>query len=226
MADLAHRLREQVAGSFGPERVAHDLSHLDRVHGLALALCEREGGDRRVIAAGAYLHDLHRLLEVAGGTRATADRVERAVWHELRAAGAPAAVEGPVLECVAFASKHSFAGHDLGKPSLEARIVRDADNLDAIGAVGAARALMYGGHLGERLWAPEEPWADVYVPGQATSVLHHFHEKLLRLRDDMLTPTARAWGEERHAFLETFVQRLQGEWLEALEPELSRARRP
>lgn len=226
MRELAVRLRDRLAGSFGPERVAHDLAHLDRVHGLALALREREGGEREVVAAGAYLHDVHRLLEERSGARAAPERVERAVLAELRAVDAPRHVEAPVLECVAFASKHSFAGHDLGEPSLEARIVRDADNLDAIGAIGAARALMYGGHLGERLWAPEEPWAAVYVPGRATSVLHHFHEKLLRLRGDMLTPTAGAWAEERHAFLETFVERLRDEWLEALEPGLSRARRP
>jgi uncharacterized protein len=117
-----------------------------------------------------------------------------------------------VLECVAFTRRHSFAGHALGEPSVEAMVVRDADNLDALGAVGIARAFMYGGALAEPMWIPELPVADRYEPGRSRSVVHHFHEKLLRLRDDMLTPTARRQAAERHAFLEEFLDRFLSEW--------------
>ena len=77
--------------------------------------------------------------------------------------------------------------------------------------MGLARAFMFGGRLGEPLWVEGVEPAAVYEPGRATSVVHHFHEKLLRLREDMLTSAGRAIAEERHAYTAGFVERLERE---------------
>ena len=201
-----------MARRLGPAAVGHDVSHLDRVFRLAMGIREQEGGDALVIAAAAYLHDCHRIVEGQVGRRVGAEEAAGAALAVATGSSLPAQRLDAVLECIAFTGRHRFAGHELGQPSVEAKIVRDADNLDALGAIGIARAFMYGGWLEEPPWVPELPLADVYRPGRATSVVHHVHEKLLKLKDDMLTPTARTEAEARHAFLEEFLDRFLREW--------------
>jgi uncharacterized protein len=98
--------------------------------------------------------------------------------------------------------------------SLEARILHDADKLDAIGAIGVARAFAYGGLHGQRLWAEVSPdysvtLADADRPEHTP--VHEYAVKLSRIRDRLLTPTARRLAEERHAFMAAFFERLDRE---------------
>jgi len=211
MRELAARLRAAVAADFGPENVAHDLGHLDRVCRLALEIAREEGGDREVLVAAAYLHDQHRVLERERGHRVGAGDAEERVRAVLARTGFPSERAPEVLAAVAHSSRYGFAGHPLGAPAIEAVVLRDADNLDAMGAVGIARAFMYGGHLGTPPWLPGVPIARTYVPGRGTSVVHHFHEKLLRLREEMTTPTAARLAHERHAVMVGFLAALERE---------------
>lgn len=210
--DLAARLRATVAPDFGPENVAHDLSHLDRVAGMCRRLQRGEGGDVQTVVAAAYLHDYHRVVERQTNTWVRPAEVRDLTVEVMRRAGVPAELENPVLECIAATGKHTFAGDTHGAPSIEARILRDADALDAIGALGIARALMFGGVLREPLWLPDEEVDDIYKPGTASSVIHHFHEKLIKLADDMLTDTGRAIAVDRHTVLRTFLDQFTAEW--------------
>ena len=114
-------------------------------------------------------------------------------------------------------SKISFKGADTEVPaSLEGRIVQDADRLDAIGAVGIARAFAYGGSRGRLMHDPEVPPCEgmgeaAYFANRGTTV-NHFHEKLLLLKDMMNTPTARAMAESRHRYMEGFLEEFLDEW--------------
>ncbi len=211
MPQLADRLRAEVADDFGPENVAHDLGHLDRVSSLALRIAREEGGDPEVLVAAAYLHDQHRVLERERGHRVGAADAEPRVRAVLARVGFPPERERAVLEAIAHSSRYSFSGHDLGAPGVEAVVLRDADNLDAMGAIGIARAFMYGGHLGSPPWLPGVPVAETYVPGRGTSVVHHFHEKLLRLRGEMTTATAARLADERHEVMLGFLAALERE---------------
>lgn len=215
VSEVVERLRRIVGADFGPECVGHDLSHLDRVHALALRLCAAEGGNELVVAAASYVHDFHRVIERLGTARdsdAEHRAVETKIIDALSAAEFPSEFVHAVIECVGFTDRYSFAGHQLDAPSLEARIVRDADNLDALGAIGIARAFMFGGTLGEPIWSEDVAPAEKYSAGITSSIVHHFHEKLLRLQDDMLTETGATLAEGRHEFMLSFLERLREEW--------------
>lgn len=219
MADLIAALRAEVSEDFEGNDPGHDLSHLDRVCGLALKMREEEGGDPLVIAGTSYVHDYHRVIERQRGSRAAVDRavVDEQIAVVLDSAGFPANLVATVCDCVAFTDRYSFSGHELDAPGIEATIVRDADNLDALGAIGVARAFIFGGTLGEPIWA-EGDAKDVYEAGLTTSIVHHFHEKLLKLKDDMLTPAGRKLAAERHDFMVVFLDELMAEWAVSSRP--------
>jgi uncharacterized protein len=101
-------------------------------------------------------------------------------------------------------------------PTLEGQVVQDADRLDAIGAIGVARAFAYGGHAGRLLYDPDIPpeLHDSFEAYRTKSgpTLNHFGEKLLLLRDRMNTPTGRQLAEVRHKFMEQFLSQFHEEW--------------
>ena len=100
--------------------------------------------------------------------------------------------------------------------TVEGRVVQDADRLDALGAIGIARAFAFGGSRGRPLHDPEaapvlhESFEQYRLAGGAT--LNHFHEKLFLLRDRMNTAAGRRLADERHRYMEVFVERFLAEW--------------
>jgi uncharacterized protein len=102
--------------------------------------------------------------------------------------------------------------HQHCKHALEEAILHDADTLDALGAVGIARAFMFGGLLQEPLWRSDVEISSTYQRGSTASVIHHFYEKLLRLRDDMATVTGKDLATRRHDYMVAFLAQLSDEW--------------
>jgi len=178
----------------------HDWNHIQRVRRLALQIAKAEGADLLVVELGALLHDVndHKLKM---GTFRFSDAnqdLESRVNETLD----PMGFEGPAGE------EHS--------PSLEHAVVQDADRLDAIGAIGIARAFSYGGSKNRVMHDPnEDPNLDMnqeaYRASNSTTV-NHFREKLLLVKDRMLTETGREMAEERHRFMETYLERFLEEW--------------
>jgi len=147
--------------------------------------------------------------DVFGGLDLLAPQVQQPEDDVLLAAGA---------EQLRFVAGLSFKGARVARPmrTPEGRVVQDADRLDAIGAIGVARAFAYGGWKGQPLFEPgRDPVlhdsAEAYRTG-AGSTVNHFHEKLLLLKDLMNTDAGRRIAEERHRFLETFLERFHAEW--------------
>jgi uncharacterized protein len=120
-------------------------------------------------------------------------------------------VEEALLPEIAHAIEaHSFSA-GIPPRSLEARVVQDADRLDALGAVGLARCLMLSGEMGQRLYDPADPFCRDRVPDDRISAVDHFHTKLLSLGATMHTESARREAEVRTRFLQAFLDRLRDE---------------
>jgi uncharacterized protein len=180
---------------------AHAFDHVLRVTALAERLAAAEGADPVIVRTAALLHDVER----------------HQPEHHLR--GAERAREilsgwpTPFVEAVA----HAIAAHRFragpAPTTREAQCLFDADKLDAIGAVGVARAFAYGGKQGQRLWAPIESIDPdgPELPAPEYTPVHEYVRKLARLHTQLYTATARRIAAERHAFMVAFYARLQRE---------------
>lgn len=188
---------------------AHDFDHVLRVTDLAVRIAEAEGADVDIVRAAALLHDIERKQAEARGL----DHAEHAA---ARAREILAGYPQDKVEAVAEAIRAHRFRTDPPPRTLEAQALFDADKLDAIGAVGVARAFAYGGHAGQRLWAPiAEDYVERWKTGRAHSDEHTpFHEyvvKLSRLTDQMYTPTGQQIAAQRRETMQAFFEQLARE---------------
>jgi uncharacterized protein len=183
----------------------HDFDHVLRVLALAENLAEREGADLEIVRTATLLHDVAR----GWGDRLTTDHAQAGADFARRLLdGQPS----ERVEAVAHAiAAHRFRG-TVSPRTVEARVLHDADKLDAIGAIGVARAFAYGGHEGQRLWAEVPPdYAESAATRRQHTPVHEYQMKLSRIRGRLLTESARAIAEDRHAFMVAFFHRLEQE---------------
>jgi len=196
----------------------HDFDHVLRVLALAEHIGRAEGANMEIVRAAALLHDVGRERAEAGGLDHAAFAANRA--PEILAQHQPER-DGPVPPPAKIqAIVHAIAAHRFRtgpEPStLEAQVLFDADKLDAIGAVGVARAFAYGGAHGQRLWAPIESvdvaqWQKEGDHPHDHTPVHEFMVKLSRLKERLFTPTGQSIAEERHAYMTTFFERFDAE---------------
>lgn len=186
----------------------HGWSHIERVVRLALHIYDCEGlGDRFTIELGALMHDIgdHKFAAHDGPA-------------EIRRLLGSLGVDQPVIdEVVSINENISFSKGQSGiVKSHELQIVQDADRLDAMGAIGIARAFSYGGFRGREIYDPRAGIAG--PPGLASSstksasTVHHFYDKLLMLRELMNTATGRKLADERHDFMVRYLDQFFREW--------------
>jgi uncharacterized protein len=197
--------------------VAHDLEHIHRVVGNARTIAAAEGGLLEIVVPAAWLHDCV-VLPKDSGERASGSRLAaEAATAFLKEIGYPAEYLAGIAHAI---EAHSFSAN-IPPESLEARIVQDADRLDAIGAIGIARCLMLGGALGKPLYNVEEPLPQVRAPDESRYVVDHFYEKLLQLAEMMTTETGRREAARRTAFMREYLAHLDhervGKWYDSSE---------
>lgn len=189
----------------------HDWWHIYRVWRLSKQIARTEDADPLIVELGALLHDIadskfHDGDEEIGPRRAR----EFLVSMDLR--------DDVVVHVEQIVSNISFKGgnHVQSFKSKELDVVQDADRLDAMGAIGIARAFNYGGYKGRALYDPAiRPKLDMtreeYKKSDAPTI-NHFYEKLLLLKDRMNTATGRAMAERRHQFMEQYLEEFYKEW--------------
>ena len=178
----------------------HDFAHIERVRMMALRIAEIEGGDVQIIELAALLHDVAD--SKLGGTSDSVDQHLR-----------PLVSEQDRLYILDIINSLSFKRGD--RPpmkTIEGKIVQDADRLDAIGAIGIARTFQFAGQFKEPMYVPGLVPRELGDRTGKTSALHHFDEKLFRLKELMNTKTAKIIAEDRHQYMLEFVERFKQEW--------------
>ncbi len=189
----------------------HDWFHIERVYKNAILIADGEVCDDTVLKLGALLHDIadskfHNGDETIGPKMAreflaSNDVDETTIQHVIN-----------IIENI------SFKGGNTEKlfSSIELDIVQDADRLDAIGAIGIARAFNYGGFKNRPLYnpniAPNLHMSKEEYKSSEAPTLNHFYEKLLLLKDKMNTETGKKIAQERHRYMEGFLSQFYAEW--------------
>ena len=190
---------------------SHDWFHVERVWRTALAIGREEGADLLVVELAALLHDVAD-WKFAGGDHEAGPRASE-MW--LSVLGVSPAVIAHVCSIISGLS-FKGAGVATPMPTLEGQVVQDADRLDALGAIGIARAFAYGGHKGRALYDPAIPPQphDSFEAYKKSSgpTINHFYEKLLLLKDRMNTRTGKRLADGRHAFMTKFLEEFFNEW--------------
>lgn len=201
----------QEARAWYPGDDIHGLGHITRVYHLAEHLAQAEGADLEIVRAAALLHD---------AIHADARYLGRAEHHQASAAFArdvltahnwPEAGIQAVEHCI---RAHRYRDRREEPQTLEARILFDADKLDAIGAIGIARAIAHATQSGAPIYAP--PSERFIVSGQREadephSAYHEYVFKLSKIRARLYTPTARHLAEKRHRTMVDYFEALQAE---------------
>ena len=200
-------VKKELEGAEG----GHDWWHIHRVWQRSKLIAQKEKADLLVVELGALLHDIadakfHDGNEEIGPAKAVAFMQTQHIPAE-------------TIKHVENIIRHiSFKGGNNAKEfySPELGIVQDADRLDALGAIGIARAFNYGGFKNRPLYDPAvkpqlQMTREEYKASTAPTI-NHFYEKLLLLKDRMNTATGKALAEEKHAFMETFLEKFYEEW--------------
>ncbi len=185
----------------------HDRHHVTRVYNLATRLARKEKADLDIIKASALLHDIARAMEDEGTISDHAKEGAEMARKILQEVNFPKEKIDNVILCV---ETHRFKKGQAPK-SLEAKILQDADRLDMLGAMGIARAFTRGGWSNQPIHDPSIPPKAKY-DGKSESSVNHIYEKLLKIKDTINTETAKRIAEERHRYVEQFLERLLEEW--------------
>ena len=189
----------------------HDWFHIERVYKNSLLIAQDEVCDLMVVKLGALLHDIAD-SKFHGGDETVGPAVARAFLEQEKLP------EGIINHVIKIIENISFKGGKVKQEftSIELNIVQDADRLDAIGAIGIARAFNYGGFKNRGLYDPNlapnlNMTKEEYKNSNAPTI-NHFYEKLLLLRDKMNTTSGKSIAAERHRYMENFLSQFYAEW--------------
>lgn len=210
---MLEQLKQELQGFFAKDKSGHDFSHAERVLKLAQTLQKSEGGNEQVISVAALVHDMYRPWEKETGKSHFGPEALAMMNTFLQ----PFVSEEIIQGVLAVVAKHDiYDWSEKQEKSIELKVLQDADNLDAIGAIGIGRTFMFGGAYGLPMYIPGEDldFNDDFVedPNHQTSTIAHFYEKLLKLKENMNTDMGRQLAEHRTKFMEVFLEEFFKEW--------------
>jgi len=200
-------VKKELEGAEG----GHDWFHIERVYKNSILIASEENVDLLIVSLGALLHDIadskfHGGDETVGPMKARNFLKTQKISKET------------IIHVIKIIENISFKGGNKSQKfkSKELAVVQDADRLDAIGAIGIARAFNYGGFKNRALYDPEIIPNLTMTPAEYKSskapTINHFYEKLLLLQDLMNTATGKHIAKERHLFMENFLAQFYSEW--------------
>ncbi|WP_149274003.1 HD domain-containing protein [Pareuzebyella sediminis] len=203
-------VKEVLQGAEG----GHDWFHIQRVFRNTLLIAKDENVDVLVVSLAALLHDIAD-AKFNDGNETIGPKMVATFLNQLKINKKTTRHVVKIIENISF--KNSLKKRR-GRPfrTKEFQVVQDADRLDAMGAIGIARAFNYGGFKNRKLYDPKiAPNLGITKEQYKTSTaptINHFYEKLLLLKDKMNTETGKRLAEERHRFMLTFLQQFYKEW--------------
>lgn len=186
---------------------SHDIAHTQRVVTSAKKICEKEKADYEIVVTAAWLHDCvvlpknhhDRKSSSKLAAKKAVDFLLETSFPKIKLKGVHHAIEA-----------HSFSAGIMPE-TPEAKIVQDADRLDALGAIGIARCFMVGGQLNRPLYHPDDPFCESRKPDDSEWTLDHFYQKLFKLTETLNTESAKKEAEERIRFMKSFLEQLKSE---------------
>ena len=189
----------------------HDWFHIQRVYNNAKLIAKGENADLFIVELGALLHDIAD-YKFHNGDESKGPKIAAEFLKTQEVSEEETAHVIKIIENVSFKGGNEAQTFN----SIELQIVQDADRLDAIGAIGIARTFNYGGFKGRALHDPEikpnlKMTKEEYKSSTAPTI-NHFYEKLLLLKDLMNTETGLKIAEERHRFMEQYLEQFYKEW--------------
>ncbi len=203
---IINKTRAFVKDKLQNEGSGHDWFHIERVYNLATYLCKKENGDEFIIKMAVLLHDIDD-WKFSNNNNTTKDflqslNIDTSSYNKIM----------NIINTISYKGGiENSAQHD-----IEGKIVQDADRLDAMGAIGIARAFTYGGNKNRLIYdpsiKPKEFNSLEEVKNSNNHTINHFYEKLLKLKNLMNTDTAKQIAEERHRFMELFLDEFYYEW--------------
>ncbi|MBU3114399.1 HD domain-containing protein [Clostridium lacusfryxellense] len=208
---IINKTKEFVKSKLGGEGTGHDWWHILRVYKTSVYIGEKENADMFVVELAALLHDIADWKFNDGnsdiGPKLSSD------W--LKSMG----VDEPIINKITNIIRTiSFKGGttNANQETIEGKVVQDADRLDAIGAIGIARAFAYGGYKERELYNPNikpQKYEDFQqYKNSVDTTVNHFYEKLLLLKDLMNTKSGKSMAKERHRFMEDYLDTFYREW--------------
>ena len=209
---LIAKTADFMKSKFAKDPTGHDWWHLYRVWQLAKHIASKEeGADMLVVELSALLHDIED-HKIHGGNSEVGAIAARKWLQKNRANATTTAHVENIVRHISFKSANAKNQLD----TLEGWIVHDADKLDAMGAIGIARVLAFGGAHGRLIYSPDIPLIKDYTFEKTnvsnSTAIHHFYEKLLLLKDRMYTKTGRQMAIHRHKYMEEYLEEFYAEW--------------
>lgn len=207
---ILQKTADYIKQEFSGDSSGHDWWHIYRVWKNAITICEHEHADSFIVQLAALLHDLDDWK-----FNAAEDETPLRAKAWLDSLHVDSSVTDKVCNIITHIS-YKGAGVENKMDSLEGFIVQDADRLDAIGAIGIARAFAYGGYKNRPLYDPDSPpqmhaTFEQYKNSKSATI-NHFYEKLLLLKDMMNTNTAKRIAEQRHEVMVQYLSQFMDEW--------------
>lgn len=200
------KLTRKVEETFNNDASGHDIGHLKRTLNYALLLQKKEGGDREVIGVSAFIHDIHRILGSQKGRFVSPKESLPVVESFIKDLDMTDEQKKHVLHAIEHHEEYAFGKNKVAVDDIESKILQDADNLDATGAIGIIRCFVYGAN---RKIKEYDPTVSLYQTEfeegvEDVSSIHYINNKLIRLGKNMNTKTARKLAKQKTKFMKNF----------------------
>ena len=199
---------------FKNDSSGHDISHLIRTMNIALNLCKKENGDELIVGISAFMHDIHRIMQNETGKFVSPKDSLPKVREILSNTDLSEEIINKICYCIEYHEIYNWNGNNID--DINTLILQDADNLDAIGAIGIGRTFSYGGAHNVKMYDENSPLETLEKyseeKGDDPSTIHHFYHKLFKLADNMNTKSAKEQAKYRTEYMKNFVNEFLEEW--------------